>query len=134
VLLSIASCSSSGTTNGNSADAGIDSAGSDNGGSGDGASSNACDQGCARALAAKCANYTAADCMFNCQNPYPSCQTEFDNAAACAATATFMCVGGYAAPQGCDAQQSAWVLCLYRAATTQPNPFDGGSKLGLSPR
>jgi len=96
----VASCSSSGTT-GNTGNA------------------NNCSQACAGALAAHCPNDTQATCMAKCQNPFPSCQTQFDAAAVCIAAASWVCVSGSAKPQGCDAPQLAYASCFLRS-------FDGG--------
>jgi len=68
---SVASCSSSSTNNGSGAN---------------------CSQACAGALAAHCQNDTQATCMAKCQNPFPSCQAQFDTAAVCIAAASWICV------------------------------------------
>src|SRR5260370_28712865 len=79
---SVASCSSSSTNNGSGAN---------------------CSQACAGALAAHCQNDTQATCMAKYQNPFPSCQAQFDTAAVCIAAASWICVAGSGKPQGCDA-------------------------------
>src|SRR5260370_5115782 len=86
---------------------------------GNGTSANTCNQACDRALAANCPNDTRAACTAKCQNPFPSCQAQFDAVAACVSTATFTCINGSAKPQGCNSQETVYGGCVFQA-------FDGG--------
>jgi hypothetical protein len=78
----------------------------------DASTASLCPSKCARSNAANCGDQ--ATCLERCQSDVaavpPSCKTQLDTLAACAITATYTCVGGYAV--ACNAELTALNTCI----------------------